>query len=61
MPRILAIDDEHIYHRMIEHALKPLGYDVDFAFEGMQGLNAASAIEPDVIITDVMMPGNEWL
>jgi len=57
MPRILAIDDEPIYHKMIEHALKPLGYEVDFALEGMQGLNAASAIEPDVIITDVMMPG----
>ncbi len=57
MPRILAIDDEPLYHKMIEHALKPLGYEISFAFEGMQGLNAASAIEPDVIITDVMMPG----
>ena len=57
MPRILVIDDEPIYHRMIEHALKPLGYELDFAADGSQGLNAALAIQPDVIVTDVMMPG----
>ena len=57
MPRILVIDDEPIYHKMIEHALRPLGYDVDFASSGAQGLNAAAALEPDVVITDVLMPG----
>ncbi|NMC52957.1 MAG: response regulator [Chloroflexi bacterium] len=57
MARILVIDDEPIYHQMIDHALRPLGYEVYFALDGMQGLNAASALEPDVVITDVMMPG----
>jgi pilus assembly protein CpaE len=56
MPRILTIDDEPIYHKMIEHALSPLGYEIYFAGDGVSGLNAVSAIDPDVIITDVMMP-----
>lgn len=56
MPRVLAIDDEPIFHKMIEHALSPLGYEVYFAADGFQGLNAVNALDPDMVITDVMMP-----
>jgi pilus assembly protein CpaE len=56
MPKVLVIDDEPIYHKMIRHALKPLGYEVEFAVNGTSGLASASAIQPDVIITDVIMP-----
>jgi len=56
MPRVLAIDDEPIFHKMIEHALSPLGYEVYFATDGFQGLNAVNALDPDMVITDVMMP-----
>jgi pilus assembly protein CpaE len=56
MPKVLVIDDEPIYHKMIRHALKPQGFEVEFAVNGSSGLAAASAIQPDVIITDVLMP-----
>jgi pilus assembly protein CpaE len=56
MPTILAIDDEQIYLKMIAHALKPLGYEVQFATNGKQGITTAVASQPDVIISDVMMP-----
>jgi len=56
MTRILIIDDEPLFHKMIEHALKPLGYELVSAMDGAQGLQAASAVSPDLIICDVMMP-----
>jgi pilus assembly protein CpaE len=56
MPRILIIDDEPLYHKMIEHALKPLGYELISAMDGAQGLRSANAVPPDLIICDVMMP-----
>ncbi|MCD4673419.1 MAG: response regulator [Anaerolineaceae bacterium] len=53
---ILAIDDEPIYHKMIAHALEPAGYKLTFANNGSLGLATATALKPDLIITDVLMP-----
>lgn len=53
---ILAIDDEPIYHKMIAHALEPAGYKLTFANNGSLGLATATALKPDMIITDVLMP-----
>ncbi len=57
MPKILIIDDDPIFQKMISHALEPMGYDLDTAGDGMQGLSKAMANPPDLIISDVMMPG----
>ncbi len=35
MARVLLIDDEPIYYKMIVHALKPHGYEVEYARTGM--------------------------
>jgi pilus assembly protein CpaE len=56
MKTILLIDDEVIYHRMLEHALKPLGYQVYAELSGLQGLTTARHLKPDVIITDLNLP-----
>jgi pilus assembly protein CpaE len=56
MPRVLLIDDEPIYYKMIVHALKPLGYEVEYARSGMNGLSVIPTLNPDVVITDVRMP-----
>lgn len=53
---ILAIEDEPIYHKMIAHALRNQGYEIDFAPNGKRGIAAASALNPNLIITDVVMP-----
>jgi pilus assembly protein CpaE len=54
--RILVIDDEPIYHKMVAHAIKSLGCELDFANGGEQGLRAIQMNNPDLIITDVVMP-----
>jgi pilus assembly protein CpaE len=56
MPRILLIDDETLYHKMIARALEPLGYQIETAENGRDGLRQAKTTRPDLIITDVMMP-----
>ena len=56
MARVLLIDDEPIYYKMIVHALKPHGYEVEFARTGMDGLQTVPLFKPDVIITDVRLP-----
>jgi pilus assembly protein CpaE len=56
MARVLLIDDEPIYYKMIVHALKPHGYEVEFARTGMDGLKTVPLFNPDVIITDVRLP-----
>jgi pilus assembly protein CpaE len=56
MPRILVIDDEPLYHKMIAHALEAAKYQLDFASTGAEGLQKAKTTQPDLIITDVVMP-----
>ena len=56
MTRILVIDDEALYHKMIAHALEKEKYQFDFALSGNEGLQKAKINKPDLIITDVMMP-----
>ena len=56
MARILVIDDEPLYHKMIAHALEAKKYQLDFASNGAEGLQKAKTTQPDLIITDVVMP-----
>jgi pilus assembly protein CpaE len=56
MPKILSIDDEPLMRKMILAALKPLGYEITTAENGLEGISQAQKVLPDLIITDVMMP-----
>jgi pilus assembly protein CpaE len=56
MTRILVVDDEPIFHRMIADALEKETYQIDSALSAKDGLQKAKVTPPDLIITDVMMP-----
>src|SRR5215211_1398263 len=56
MTRVLIIDDEPINHKLVAHALESLHYELYFSANGMDGVAKARSLEPDLIITDVMMP-----
>jgi pilus assembly protein CpaE len=56
MSRVLTIDDETTYHKMIAKALESLDCKIDVAEDGAQGLAMAKTLKPDLIITDVVMP-----
>ena len=55
--RILVVDDSNTVAWMIERALQAHGYEVFTAFDGEDGLEKARALNPDLIILDIVMPG----
>lgn len=54
---ILIIDDEIVSRYTIEALLESEHYTLVFAENGMQGLEKAHTMPPDLILLDVMMPG----
>ncbi len=55
--KILIIDDEPSIVNLVSAYLKPEGYEVYTAFDGIAGLKAAKAYKPDLVVLDVMLPG----
>jgi pilus assembly protein CpaE len=56
MAKVLFIDDESVYYRMIQNAFKDQGHDLHYAKNGVEGLTEVPIFVPDVIITDVRLP-----
>ncbi|MBI3165195.1 MAG: response regulator transcription factor [Anaerolineales bacterium] len=54
--RILIVDDEPRYLRLLEANLHSEGYEVMTAQDGMQALDVFSASPIDLVLMDVMMP-----
>lgn len=57
--RILVVDDEKDFVKMLKFRLEANGYEVIPAFDGNQGLRLAQKEKPDLIILDIMMPGGD--
>ena len=55
--RILVIDDEFQITRVLRAALSAQGYDVRTANDPEEGLRLFRDWPPDLVITDLMMPG----
>ena len=55
--RILVIDDEPQITRVLRAALVAQGYDVRIANDPEEGLRTFREWSPDLLITDLMMPG----
>ena len=54
--RILIVEDEPDYASIVQEYLQKEGYDVDIAFNGVEGLEKVAASPPDAVLLDVMMP-----
>src|SRR6187455_1788470 len=57
MSSVLIVDDEPNIRRMVGALLGAEGFDVRDASDGATGLVRAKEAEPDVILLDLMMPG----
>jgi len=57
MKKILIIDDEKPVRDVLNIALSEEGYESFQAPSGEQGIKLFKSSEPDIVITDVMMPG----
>ena len=54
---VLIIDDSRLYREVIRKTLIESGYDVNVAECGEEGVDTARMFPPDLIITDMDMPG----
>ena len=57
MPSVLIVDDEPNIRRMVGALLAAEGYEVRNAENGAAGLAQATESEPDVLLLDLMIPG----
>ena len=55
--RILVIDDQRANAEMLAEALRGRGYDVATANEGRVALEEIARTRPDLVISDILMPG----
>jgi len=53
---ILIIDDESDLVELLKYNLAKEGYNVEFAFNGFDGIKIAEVVKPDIIILDLMLP-----
>ncbi len=57
MARILIVDDENVITTVLRLALSREGHEVVTASSGADALEKAAADRPDLVISDVQMPG----
>jgi DNA-binding response OmpR family regulator len=54
--KILVVDDEHPIADTLAAILQQNGFDVYVAYTGNRAIEIALQIEPDLLVSDVMMP-----
>jgi DNA-binding response OmpR family regulator len=57
LPRVLVVDDEAVIRQLIAINLELEGFEVHQAVDGLDAVDMARTVDPDVVTLDVMMPG----
>ena len=57
MKRVLIVEDQADIRKLIRMTLEFENYEIHEASDGSFGLRMAQAIKPDIMLLDVMMPG----
>ena len=60
-PRILVVDDERAIRRFLRASLTAHGYHIFEAARAREGLEAAAAVRPDLIILDLGLPDSDGI
>ena len=61
MTRVLVIEDNRNLATGLRNNLEIEGYEVSVAADGQAGLSLARSSTPDLIILDLMLPGDRRL
>nr|WP_294935561.1 response regulator [uncultured Flavobacterium sp.] len=56
MKKILIIEDDRIIINILQFLLKKEGFETHIAKDGIEGIEKIVSIQPDLIISDIMMP-----
>ena len=55
-PTVLVVEDDPVILRLLEVNFELEGFGVVLAHDGAEGIEAARAEKPDIIVSDIMMP-----
>ncbi len=61
MARILVIDDDQVFVKLMVHALQQRGHEVEFATDGVTGSCAFACSPFDAVVCDMVMPEQEGM
>ena len=61
MARVLVVDDEPQMRSLVCQALERHGHSIDQASDGREALQCFAKQQPDLMITDLIMPGMEGI
>ncbi len=54
--KVLIVDDEEMAIKMVEHQMKLDGFEVITSTDGRDAIDLIKSQEPDIVISDIMMP-----
>lgn len=57
--KVLLVDDDRRFQRLLNQKLRNAGFHVVFAEDGLGAVSAARKEEPDVILLDLGLPGGD--
>ena len=57
MPRILIVEDDELNRDSLRRLLRRRGFEIVLAVDGHEGVAAARAEAPDLILMDMSLPG----
>lgn len=61
MAKVLLIDDDKLMADTTARMLAQFGHSVVHAADGVKGVEAFSSMQPDLVITDIVMPGQDGI
>jgi DNA-binding response OmpR family regulator len=61
MTKILVVDDDGLVRTSIVRLLEEAGYQVVSADDGLRGMALFRSEQPDLVITDILMPEQEGI
>lgn len=54
--RVIVADDEHVIADTLAYILNQAGFEATAVYTGLEAVNLAHKIKPDLLVTDVIMP-----
>lgn len=61
MAKILVIDDEEQLRDLLKQMLSRDGHEITTAFDGVEGMKSFNQFNPDLVITDIIMPNKDGI
>lgn len=54
--KVLIVDDEEMAIKLVEHQLKLDGFEIITTTDGREAMDLIKSEEPDLVVSDIMMP-----